>query len=484
MRILLVDDEDLGREILADHLEGQLGHQVTQCSNAIEALDRFQEETYSLVLTDIKMPGIDGIELLKGLKEKPGGKTVDIVLITAHGGMLSVISALRAGAYDYLRKPIDLNELTALVNRVVEHQMLIKDNYELTHQFEQRLEEATRETDSKLRQLKSMFSEVSGVGEVGLFSEVMRGIVEMTHKFGEDLTVPVLIEGETGTGKEIVARLIHDNGKTRDEPFIGINCSAISPNLFENEFFGYEGGAFTGSKKSGQIGKFELAQRGTIFLDEIADMPLEFQPKLLRVLQERNFFRVGGLKNVNLEARLICASNRNLEELVEKGEFRPDMFYRLNVGKIYVPPLRKRNDEIVPLAQMFMLRYAERRRRKFNSIHPEALEIIKQYNWPGNVRELQNVIERIVLLHDDEQIRPEHLQILRSKENEPEPGKVESGQFSNMIYIQMPEDYLDMQSVESAVIMKALDKFEGNKTRAAKYLNISLPTLRKKIKNT
>ena len=484
MRILLVDDDDLGREMLAAHLEGPLGHRVTQCSNAEEAIVCFGAEVYPLVLTDIRMPGVDGIELVKRLKITPGGRTADIVLITAHGDMHSAIAALRVGAYDYLRKPLDLNELTALVNRVVEHQQLIRDNYELTHHFEQRVEEATRETASKLKQLRNLYLEVSGIGEVGLFSEAMQKIVDMTHKFSENLSVTVLVEGETGTGKEIVARLIHENGSNRDEPFVGINCSAIPPNLFENELFGYEGGAFTGAKRTGQIGKFELAQKGTIFIDEIGDMSLEFQPKLLRVLQERNFYRVGGLKKINLDARLVCASNRNLEMLVEKGEFRQDMFYRLNVGRIFVPPLRDRKDEIVPLAQMFMRRYAARMRRHFKSIHPEALEIMLSYNWPGNIRELQNSIERIVLLHDDDQIRPEHLCIILSKGFDKAPAAVRAENSSGMINIHMPEDSLDLASIESVVIKKAIDKFAGNKTRAAKYLNISLPTLRKKFRSS
>lgn len=482
MRILLVDDDDLGREILATHLEDQLGHQVTQCSNAADAIDRFEVENYPLVITDIKMPGIDGVDLLKRIKNSPRGRTVDVVLITAHGDMLSAISALRANAYDYLRKPIDLNELSALVNRSVEHQLLIRDNYELTHRFEERLQEATRETNTKLKQLKHIYSEIDGVGEVGLFSDVMHSIVDLTRKLGEDTSMPVLVEGETGTGKEIVARLLHENSASRDEPFVGINCSAISPSLFENELFGYEGGAFTGARKTGQIGKFELAQNGTIFLDEIADMPLEFQPKLLRVLQERNYFRVGGLKKINLAARFICASNRNLEELIQKGNFRPDLFYRLNVGRIYVPPLRERRDEIVPLAEMFMHRYSSKMRRRFHSINQEALEIIKKYSWPGNVRELQNTIERIVLLDDDTEIRPIHLNFLFTQNPGFSNSQSTAGGSADMVVIEMPENDWDMAEAEAIIARKAVEKFDGNKTRAAKYLKISVPTLRKKIR--
>lgn len=482
MQILFVDDEPLGREVIAEHLESQLGHNVTQCDTGEQALGLFEQNLYPMVLTDIKMPGINGIELLIKLKELPEGKATDVVLLTAYGDLSTAIAALRAGAYDYLNKPVELHELAAVVNRIVEHQALKKENYELTHHFKEKVEEATRETNSKLEQLRNSYAEIAGVGEVGFFSRVMRDVMTMAGKLREDQSVPVLIEGETGTGKEIIARLIHYGEKDCTDPFIAINCSTISPNLVESELFGYEGGAFTGAKKAGQLGKFELAQRGTIFLDEIGDMPLELQPKLLRVLQERDFYRVGGLKRIQQEARVICASNQNLKSMVDKGAFREDLFYRLNVGRVYIPPLRQRREEILPLALMFMEKFARRRKRRFKSIHPESVRILEEYSWPGNVRELQNILERVILLHDGTEILPDYLRFLFAEDHDDSYSQGPLDDTRDSIVIALPPGNLDLEAIEAGVIRKVLAKFDGNKTRAAAYLGISRPTLRNKIK--
>jgi len=483
MQVLFVDDEPLGREIIADHLENHLGHDVTQCDSGEKALKLFGQIHHRLVMTDIRMPGIDGIELLKRIKKSPEGRTTDIVLITAHGDMSTAIAALRAGAYDYLNKPIELDELDAVVNRVVEHQALIKENYELTHFFNEKVEEATRETNTLLEQLRSSYAEITGIGEVGVFSDSFRRIIDMLGRLREDRNMPVLIEGETGTGKEIIARLIHLSDDKHRGPFVAINCSTIPANLVESELFGYEGGAFTGAKKAGQSGKFELARNGTVFLDEISDMPLEIQPKLLRVMQERDYYRVGGLRKIKLEAQVICASNNNLKTLVEEGKFREDLYYRLNVGRVLIPPLRERREEIKPLALMFMERFAARRNRNFKTISPEVIEILENYSWPGNIRELQNVLERLVLLYDDIEVKPAHLEFLISMDNH-RPYSSEAFGAANSkdsLLIKFPEEKLSLEDIESEVIRKVLDKFNGNRSKAADYLGITRQTLRKKI---
>lgn len=479
MQILFVDDEPLGRDALALHIESQLGHHVTCCDSAEQALDLARSNIYQMVLTDIRMPGMDGIKLLKRLKQMPQGRFADIVLVTAHGDMSTAVAALRAGAYDYLNKPIDLDELTAVVERVTEHQALIKENYELTYHFKEIVNEATRETRSQLEQLQSYCAGIVGSEGVGIFSDKMRSVVETARKLHLQRSISVLIEGETGTGKEIIARIIHygDGGATA--PFIPINCPAISPSLFESELFGYEGGAFTGARKAGQKGKFELAQGGTLFFDEIGDMPLELQPKLLRVLQEKNLFRVGGLKRIDIDVRVICASNRDLEKLVKNGEFRQDLFYRMNVGRIYLPPLRERKEEIRPLAQMYLEQYARQKKLRFKSISSEALSILESHSWPGNIRELKNTIERVVLLHDEDEIKPGHLDFLLPGKRQPSVTTTDvAGQ---ALAIMFPPDGLKLDDVEAQTIRKVLSLKNGNITRTADYLGITRCSLRRKM---
>ncbi len=479
MRILLVDDDELSREALGDFLEEQLGHEVLQCSNGVEAIEAFRRTPFPMVIADIRMPEMNGIELLKRLKELPDGLMADVVLITGYADLNNAVQALRAGAYDYLQKPIDIEELAAVVSRTVEHQALLQENYELTHYFEEKLAEATRETNKKLEYIQNAYSEIIGIGKIGVFSEPMLSIVTMAIQLHEDRSVPILIEGETGTGKEIIARLIHYGYGDTTTPFISINCSAISPNLFESELFGYEGGSFTGARKKGMIGKLELAQGGTILLDEIGDLPMEMQPKLLRVFEEKAIYRIGGLKKIKLDVRIICATNRNLPRLVEKGLFRKDLFFRLNKCRIYIPPLRERKEDIAPLAQMFLERYAEEKKRRFRFIQKEAVKILEDYSWPGNVRELQSAIERVVLLYNDIEVKPEHLKFLTSVSDViscADGYRIKPGS------IILPDDKLDLNALVAEIVRKALIMFKGNKTKAARYLGITRSALRSRLK--
>lgn len=482
MRILFVDDESQGREVIANFMESQLGHEVTQCDSGAEALEIFRGNPFPFVISDLIMPGMTGIELFREIKKLPEARTTDVVLVTAYGDMETAITALREGVYDYLNKPVDLEELSAAIKRIVEHQSLIKENYELTYHFEERLAEATEETKSQLKSLRDAFAEVTGVGQVGVFSKEMKEVMELSARLAEDTDMPVLIEGETGTGKEVIARMIHYHNQDLTVPFVPINCSAITSNLFESELFGYEGGAFSGARKSGQIGKFELAGEGTIFLDEIGDMPLELQPKLLRVMQDGEYFRVGGLKKNSLKARVICASNKNLKSLVDQGLFRRDLYYRLNTGRIHIPPLRERREDIEPLAKMFLLRYAGKMRRPFRSISAHALEMLLEYPWPGNVRELQNTIERVVLINEDEEVQAGYLEFLRKQAaDEQDTGTVE-GKFS--VTIDLPDSGISLDEADARIVERVLEKFDGNKTRAASYLGITRSTLRSKLTRT
>jgi len=478
MDILLIDDEPFIRDALADFLTDQLGHRVTQCASGPEALELFSNAYYPMVITDIFMPEMDGIELLKKLKESAQSKNADVVMITAHGEMATVIESLRYGAYDYILKPVNIDELASLVSRIAEHQSLIFDNSELTTHFEERVRAATQNEKNEYNRLKTAFEEIAGIGQVGVFSEKIREIMRISEKLHEDRVIPVLIEGETGTGKEVIAKTIHYGKEATATPFISINCSAISASLFESELFGYEGGAFTGAKKEGMIGKFELARGGTLFLDEIGDLPLDLQPKLLRVIQEREFYRVGGLKKILVDVRLICATNKNLATLVEQDKFRRDLFFRLNMGRIFIPPLRERKEEIVPLAQMFMEHAAELKKRRFQFISREAAEMLVNYPWMGNIRELQNTIDRVVLLYDDVEIRPHHLRFLDSDNNYL---KQESEYVLKPGSFQIPPDSLDMEELEKDIIRKAMDKFKGNKSKTAAYLRLTRSALRSRL---
>jgi len=475
MEILLVDDEELSRQAIATFLEGHLGHKVEECENGTDALAKFQAGEYHMVLTDIRMPGIDGLDLLRQLKALSKGRWVDVVMMTGYADIHTSVNALRGGAYDYLRKPIDVEELSEVVDRIAEHQMLIRENYELKHAFNEKIDEVTKETKTQLEQLRSAYAEIVGIGRIGVFSDAMKSVIAMAHRLHEDRTVPVLIHGETGTGKEVIARIVHYGEEKVTAPFISINCSALAPTLFESELFGYEGGAFTGARKTGMEGKFEAAQGGTLFLDEIGELPLDLQPKLLRALQEREIYRVGGVRKVELDVRIICATNQDLEQLVEDRKFRRDLFYRLNMGNITLPPLRERTGAIGPLSQMFLEKFSEQKKRSFQYISKESLAILEQHQWPGNVRELQNAIERVVLLYDEAVVQPSHLQFLTSKLpvddalDEEKPAQVTIG---------LPPDKHSLKLIEQQVVQYVVDMHKGNKSHAADYLGITRTTLR------
>ncbi len=482
MRILLVDDEAVSRKYLSDFLGRRHGHEVSQVENGEQALVEMRREPYPLVLTDIIMPGMSGLELLTEIKNLPYGRDSDVILLTGYADVSTAVQALRAGAYDYLRKPVKLDELVASVNRAAEHQALLRDNRELTSYFEQRLADATRETESKLKNIRRAYAEIVGTGRIGVFSDAMRAVLAMADRLNSDRSVPVLIEGETGTGKELVARRVHYGKGEVTTPFVSINCSALTATLFESELFGYEGGAFSGAKRNGQKGKLELADGGTLFLDEIGDMPLELQPKLLRVLEERAFYRVGGLRLIEVDLRIICATNKKLEAEVERGSFRRDLYYRLNLGRISLPPLRERREAIAPLAYMFLDYYASVKNSSFRGFTPEALNLLKEHAWPGNVRELENAVERVVLMYNDSMVTPRHLQFLNQDKTDTTQQHLDLTTLCPGA-LALPPDSLDLGQLESEIVRRALAMFGGNKTQTAKYLNLTRSELYSRLKN-
>lgn len=481
MRIMIIDDNTNSLQSLSVVLS-DLGHDPDAFSSPVDALRQARQQYYPLVITDIRMPEMDGLSLLTELKAHPATGSSDVVLITGHGDMHTAVEALRKGAYDYLAKPINARELAAVVERSAEHQALLLENKDLRQNLDARVDKVTGTLKADLEKVRSRLKRVVGIGNVVAQAPAMRRAMDEARIFHRDPTVPVLLEGETGTGKEVLARLIHYGDTGTETPFVAINCAAIPHDLFEAELFGHEEGAYTGSRSGGSPGKLEAADTGTLFLDEVADLPLQLQPKLLRVLEEHTFYRVGGVKKRTFKARVICAANQNLAQLVEQGAFRRDLYHRLTVGHITLPPLRSRPEDIPLLAEMFLLREASRKKKLFREIAPEALAMLQQHRWPGNVRELENAIERAVLINDGHLLQPRHLRFLQ--EHTPQEAPCTSAACTCALTpeaLPLPEGGLDLEGLITQIMRKAVDKFDGNKSKAAAYLGISRFALHRRL---
>lgn len=444
MKIMLVDDDKMTRDSVASFLRA-LGHAVVEYEDGQQALAAVPSASPSLILSDIRMPQMTGIELVKQLTSLPLEKKPRVVLFTGYGTMESVLEALRAGAFDYILKPVNAEAIVALIDRI---------NYA-----------PGTKTGAETNPLSPGTSIPLGSCTLEATSPGMEHIVQQAYMYHRDRGVPVLIRGETGTGKEIVARLIH-YGDGSDEPFVDINCAAITNNLFESELFGYEAGSFTGGQAKGQKGKVDLAQGGTLFLDEVAEIPLEIQGKLLRFIQEREFYRVGGLKKLKADIRIICATNRNLEQEIMGGRFRQDLYYRLRVGQIFIPPLCQRREDILPLAQLFLSKFSGQRNRRFTSISKETCAILLRHDWPGNVRELSNTIERATVMFDDHELLPEHLDLPSHEvlSSDSIPDKTRR-------YVSLAD------KIDENLLTQTLEAANGNRTVAAQKLGISRRSL-------
>ena len=461
MRILIVDDDLLIRTMLTDYLQGK-GHAVWKCASGEEALALFHQNRFDLVFTDLCMPGMSGLELLECLKEEPGRDEFEVVMCTAFGDVQSAVAALRAGAYDYLQKPLQLDEVALQISRMEEHLALRRENKLLTERFSECVEAEIKEARDELSRLRTELG-YGGVTEIVVASPAMKQAVEWAQRFHLDRSVPVLIEGETGTGKEILARIVHHGADCHGQPFIDVNCAALNANMFESELFGYEAGAFTGGLRTGKKGKLDLAQGGTLFLDEIGELPLELQAKLLRVLQEHEFYRVGGLKKIKCDVRLICATNRNLQEMADSGGFRRDLYYRLHVGRILIPPLRERVEDIVPLFESFLQQKAGGKYQ----LNDSAKQYLRGYSWPGNVRELRNVVERVTLFLPPGRIALKDLPLGVS-----EKGPATQCLLNPYDFV-LPEDGFDLDDFMRRIIESVVKRFDGNKTAAAQYMGLT-----------
>ena len=445
-RILVVDD-DRGMQDVLDIMLSREGYQVSTADDGAAALDMIRKKKFDLVITDLKMPRMDGIDLLKGVKETAPGTAV--ILLTAFASGETALAAMREGAYDYVEKNFNVDDLLGIVRDALEK----------------------READ---RQEKPLAPPEGGdaryFGTMVGRSKEMQKVYALIGKVA-DTPANVLLLGESGTGKELVARAIHGNSARRTKPFVAINCGGIPETLLESELFGYMKGSFTGAFAD-RAGLFEVARGGTIFLDEIAELPVVLQVKLLRVVQEKTIRRIGGSEDIKIDVRIISATNQDLQEKVKQGSFREDLFFRLNVIPIHIPPLRKRREDIPLLVQHFIEKYSREFGKEVKRISAYALELLMGYPFPGNIRELENIIERSVALESSSIILPENL-IIAEKAN----GEGPAGEF--------PEGGLDLnrelERFEREIIRKALEKARGSKTKAASLLGVSFPSLRHRL---
>jgi two-component system response regulator AtoC len=465
MKVLLIDDDPSSLQALERYLRDPFQCQVLTATHCDEGLALFEAHDISIVLSDIRMEGMSGLEMLQRIKASDKGRATDVVLMTGFGDLDTCLAALRGGASDYLVKPTSVTELDDVLTR------LAKRRRERGAAPADRREGA--EEGGPAAGLGedegSVFREILPGQLVGFYSAPMRRIQQICGKLHEQRDVPVLIEGETGTGKEVVARLIHGGG-SESRPFVPVNCSAIAPSLFESELFGYAEGAFTGAKRSGAVGRIEQAQGGTLFLDEIGEMPLDMQPKLLRVIQERELRRVGSDRVLRLDLRIICATNRSLLALTKEGAFRSDLYYRLNTGSIHVPPLRERPRDVFPLARLFLGQANAKCGKHFAALTREAVHLLEEYPWPGNIRELKSQIDRAVLLHDSRYLDASHLESLSA-------GRESDVKETHRILLELPEEGFPLADMEEIIARTVLKRMGGNVTQAARYLDVAWATL-------
>jgi len=437
LSILIIDDEESQLQSLKSFLKRR-DYDVCVENDGIKGFDLIRSQLIDVVLTDYRMPNWDGFTVLKKVKEY--NPEIDVVVMTAFGSVEDAVSIMKAGAYDYLSKPIDLDELENMLTRIREKRFLVSENKLLKEQLEEK------------------FTFGSIISESGEMEEVLNTAGRVANS-----KASVLVRGESGTGKELIAKAIHYTSSRKDKPFITVNISSLSENLLESELFGHEKGAFTGASQQ-RVGRFEEADGGTLFIDEVGDIPLQAQVKLLRAIQFNEIQRIGGNSTISVDVRIITATHRNLEEMISKNEFREDLFYRLNVVTICIPPLRKRKSDIPILVSHFVEKYAKINEKNVMAPTSEALDQLMKYSYPGNIRELENIIERAVVLCRDDYITKSDLPNQINKISEKkifDPTDLEDGYESKV------------KSFEREIILEALSRTNGNKSAAARLLDIT-----------
>jgi two-component system, NtrC family, response regulator AtoC len=455
-KILVIDDEKLIRWTLEQHLVKE-GYEVVTAESAEKGLELLTEDAPDLILLDNRLPEMTGLELLEKLNVQERGLMV--IMITAYGMVETAVKALKLGAYDYISKPFNLDEITFVIRKALEAGSL-------RSQVKQLRKESSAEVDAIMGECDDMTK-----------------IKNLIRKIARSDATTVLIQGESGTGKELVAKAIHYGSARADKPFMAINCAALPVNLLETELMGHEKGAFTDAKAT-KKGLFELADGGTVFLDEIGDMDLSMQAKLLRMLEERTFKRVGGIKDIRVDVRLVSATNQELSKAMSEGKFRKDLYYRLQVVPIVVPPLRNRGRDVILLAYHFINYFSQECHKNIHRITREAEDILLAYTWPGNVRELKNVIERAMILEVESEIQPEHLpqELLDSVADAAAPAGGALGAPISLDGFIIPESGLSIEEVEHALVRKSLDMANGNQTKAAQLLKMPRDAFRRRMK--
>lgn len=447
-KLLVVDDEHLIRWSLEQNLKKQ-GYDVVTAGTGEDALRLIREEQPDLVLLDIQLPGISGIDVLEKIKEHD--EDIIVIMVTAHSGLETAVNAMRLGAYDYVSKPFNLDELSIVVRKALETSDL-------------RQEVVRLRTETK----KNVPPNIIGD------SRHMKYLMEVLDKVARSEASTVLVQGESGTGKELVAKWIHASSSRADKPFIAINCAAVPATLLESELFGHEKGAFTDAKAT-KKGLFELADGGTVFLDEIGDMEMGMQAKLLRFLEDRSFRRIGGSRVFTVDVRIISATNKDLQKSIEEKSFRNDLYYRLQVIPIFLPSLRERKEDIIPLATHFISLYNKDFNKKVQGIAGMAERMMVDYSWPGNVRELKNVVERAIILGNDDTLLLEHLPLEIVAKASLQGGAPVSS-------FRLPPEGIDIEEVEKELIRQALEMADWNQSKAAKKLNLGIDAFRYRMK--
>jgi len=445
-RILVAEDEAPIREGIVTAFADN-GYDVVATGNGREAIRRLEEENFDLVISDVRMPDKDGLEVLRrarGLNEE-----AMVIMMTAYGTVEHAVQAMREGAFDYLQKPFNLEDLEFRVAKALEH-VRLRDQ---VRYLEDRIT-----TDFRCENM------------IGT-SRTIRDIFRVIQKVAPS-NAAILVQGETGTGKELIAAAVHQHSLRREAAFVKMNCAALPETLLESELFGHEKGAFTGADRQ-RIGRFELANSGTLFLDEIGNMSAGIQAKVLRALQEQEFERVGGTRTVKVDVRLVAATNRDLAKAIAEGHFREDLFYRLNVVGIAVPPLRERKEDIEPLAEHFVARYARELNKPVAGVAPEALRVLRRYNWPGNIRELENTVERAVLMTESNRIEYDDVAML---------GRSESGRGETALPVRLPPQGMSLEEIEKEVLLEALRMSNWVQKEAAILLAISSRAMNYKVK--
>jgi DNA-binding NtrC family response regulator len=447
--ILVIEDKESMTKMLRDALEAE-GYNVISAQNGLQGINQIKESRIDLVLTDLKLPEKDGIDVLKAAKEE--NQLMPVIVMTAYGSVETAVTAMKEGAFDFITKPFDIDHLLMLIKRALETQRVLTENILLKEEFASKL----------------------GLPVIIGKSEKITDVAELVQKVAPTKTT-VLLLGESGTGKELFARAIHNLSPRRNYPFVPINCAAIPKELLESELFGHEKGSFTGADAK-KFGKFELADGGTIFLDEVGDMDLILQSKLLRAIEESEIERVGGLKTIKVDVRIVAASNKDLDKAVEDKSFREDLYYRLNVFPVKIPPLKERKEDIPLLVEYFINKYCLELKTSQKSISKDALDILMNYHWKGNVRELENTLERAIILCDGDSITTEHIALTQRSE----PVSAEQLSLSEATLEDVAKRALKI--AETQRIVEALRQTKGNKSKASELLRVSYKTLLTKIK--